>query len=496
MKLSIVIIGDEILLGRVVDTNSGLIARNFSEQGWQIANIRTVADTADAIRQAVEASLAESDLVVTTGGLGPTRDDVTKSVLCAIFGGDMHLDANVLANVEAIFARRGLQMNELTRTQAIVPDSCSVIQNTVGTAPIMCFDRDGRMLVAMPGVPAETRTMLPEVLKVVQHRFGVSPEIARREYTIVGISESALAQRLSAFEDALPSDCHIAYLPSPGRVVLRLECPPSLIDIYDTQLTELAGANMAGRGVMTPAQIALASLKRHSLTIATAESCTGGNIAALLTSIPGASTVMRGGVVAYSNDVKMSILGVKADTLDTAGAVSRETVEQMAVGARQCLGSDYAVATSGIAGPGGGTPDKPVGTVWTAIAGPHGTRSRLLTLMGDRRAIIDRTSATVLIDLVDIINSDHPSRKSIENLFEENKLDQAEEALDNIADNPDNRVWCLYMKGRIAWKKGLKSRAISFYAEAAGLDPTSEASTALEQARTVMDFYNKDLYNP
>lgn len=229
--------------------------------------------------------------------------------------------------------------------------------------------------------------------------------------------------------------------------------------------------------------------------MATAESCTGGNIAALITSVAGASDVFAGGIVSYSNAVKMSCLGVDENTLAAHGAVSAETVAEMAEGARARLGADYAVATSGIAGPGGGTPEKPVGTVWTAIAGPQGTHTRLLTLMGDRRAVIDRASATVLTDLVSTIEAEKPSKEAIAAMFDDNRLDEADTALDNLADTPD-RAWALYMKGRIAWKRGLKSRAMSFYAEAAGLDPDSEAATALEQARSIMDFYNKDLYNP
>lgn len=495
MKLSIVIIGDEILLGRVTDTNSGLIARTLAEQGWHIESIYTVGDTAEAIGGAVKAAMAESDLTISTGGLGPTRDDVTKTVLMGVFGGELRHDPEVAENIENVFKRKGLQLNELTRLQAMVPTSCRVIQNRVGTAPIMWFEKDGKVLVAMPGVPAETRTMLPTVAEAIEKQFHTHPDTVRREFTVTGISESALAQRLATFEDQLPAGYKLAYLPSPGEILLRLEGSPDEFAGQAEKLTEMLGANFAGEGKLTPAELAIGTLRRHGLTMATAESCTGGNIAALVTSVAGASDIFRGGVVAYSNNVKMAVLGVDADTLAAHGAVSEQTVTQMAAGVRERLGADYAVATSGIAGPGGGTPEKPVGTVWTAIAGPHGTHTRLLNLAGDRRAVIDRASATMLADLATLIEAESPSRKAIETLFDENKLDEAEAALDIMAETSD-RPWALYMKGRIAWKQGQKSRAISFYSEAAGLDPNSEAATALEQARAVMDFYNKDLYNP
>lgn len=495
MKLSIVIIGDEILLGRVTDINSGLIARTLSEQGWHIESILTVGDTSEAIGSAVSAAMASSDLVITTGGLGPTRDDVTKAVLMSRFGGELRHDSAVAENIERIFERRGIQLNELTRLQAMVPTSCRVIQNLVGTAPIMWFEQDGKVLIAMPGVPAETRTMLPAVAAEIEKHFHTQPDTVRREYTVTGISESALAQRLAAFEDALPEGCKLAYLPSPGEILLRLEGAPDTFDAEAEKLVALIGANFAGYGKMTPAQLAIECLRRSGHTMATAESCTGGNIAALVTSVAGASEVFAGGVVAYSNDVKVGVLGVKAATLEEYGAVSEQTVTEMAAGARLCTGADYAVATSGIAGPGGGTPDKPVGTVWTAIAGPRGTQTRLLTLAGDRRAVIDRASATVLTDLAALVDAETPSKEKITALFDDNKLDEADEALDLLVDTHE-RAWALYMKGRIAWKRGLKSRAISFYAEAAGLDPDSEAATALDQARRIMDFYNKDLYNP
>lgn len=409
MTLSIVIIGDEILLGRVTDTNSGLIARTFSDMGWHVAAVRTVGDDAGAIRAAITASLDEADLVVTTGGLGPTRDDITKSVMLDIFGGTLIHDDAVAANIEAIFADRKIKINELTRLQAMVPSSCRVIMNTLGTAPVMLFERGGKVLVAMPGVPYETRGMLPAVAATVTERMGRGSNIAHREYTVCGISESALAERLAAYEDSLPRGYKLAYLPSPGEIVLRLdaELPTDAAaaeyDRHTTELEHLLGANMVARGKATPAELLLHRLRAKGYTVATAESCTGGNIAHLITSIPGCSDVMTGGVVSYSNEVKINALGVAPGTIERHGAVSAETVAAMARGVQRLCGADCAIATSGIAGPGGAVPGKPVGTVWIAVATPGHCTADLYHFGGDRQAVIDRASAAALRALADTL---------------------------------------------------------------------------------------------
>lgn len=400
MKLSIIIIGDEILLGRVTDTNSGMIARAFSDRGWQVAGVRTVGDDAGAIRGAVEASLAESDLVISTGGLGPTRDDITKAVLMQTFGGELTEDAAVAANVEQIFARRGLQLNELTRRQALVPSSCRVIMNTLGTAPLMWFERDGRVLVAMPGVPFETRGMLPEVQRLAAAHFGPADHIYHREFTVTGITESGLAERLKLYEDALPQGYKLAYLPSAGEILLRLDSPAGAdaidFDNYAAILRHALGRYLAAEGKATPAELLLTLLRSKGYTLATAESCTGGNIAHSITAIAGCSDVYRGGVVSYANEVKSGVLGVAAGDIGRYGAVSESVVRQMAEGAARVCGADCAIATSGIAGPGGDTTDKPVGTVWMAVHTPAGTTSAVRCFAGDRAAVIDRATATAI----------------------------------------------------------------------------------------------------
>lgn len=396
MKASIVIIGDEILIGRVADTNTPAIASALTACGFDVCRVRTVGDSTQDIRSAVVCAMAEADIVISTGGLGPTRDDMTKSVLTDIFGGGLRHDASVAQNVERVFARRGLAMNDLTRTQAVVPTSCRVIQNTVGTAPVMWFEKDGKVMVAMPGVPAETRAMLPTVVDAVVERFHPCIERMRREFTVSRITESDLAERLAPFEDAMPGGFKLAYLPSPGRIVLRLEGPSLLFEGQAEALLAYLGDKLAGEGVLSPAELLLDALRKKNMTMATAESCTGGNIAHLLTSVAGCSDVFVGSVVSYSNDVKMRVLGVEASTLEKEGAVSRDTVLEMVRGVRKALGASCAVATSGIAGPGGATEGKPVGTVWIAASTPDAETARLYHFDGDRKAVIDRASATAI----------------------------------------------------------------------------------------------------
>lgn len=404
MKLAVVIIGDEILLGRVTDTNSGLIARTFTAAGWDVESVQTVGDDAGAIAAAVRRALGAADLVITTGGLGPTRDDITKGVLTEIFGGTLRRHDAVLANVERVFAERGIAMNDLTRAQAMVPTSCTVIQNRLGTAPIMWFHGEAGTLVAMPGVPFETRGMLSEVLDAAQRHFHASGHFRRCEFTVTGISESALAERLAGYEDSLPAGTHLAYLPSAGRIVLRLDARDITAGAFAAltdSLKSALGSLLAGEGALSPAEILLNRLRARGLTLATAESCTGGNIGHLVTAVAGSSDVYLGGVISYANSVKTGVLGVSQDDLDRHGAVSEPVVRQMAEGVRRLAGADCAVATSGIAGPGGATPGKPVGTVWIAASGPKGTVAHLLHLPGDRAAVIDAASARAVNLLIE-----------------------------------------------------------------------------------------------
>lgn len=404
MQVSIIAIGDELLIGQVTDTNSGWIARHLNPLGWAVTSVRVVPDDAAAISKAIREALAESPIVLTTGGLGPTKDDITKATLLQIFGGELRHDSEVEANVERVMAARHVAMNELTAQQAMVPSSCRVIQNRVGTAPIMWFERDGRVLVSLPGVPFETETMMAEaVIPQLLQRFQPDIAIEHRTSIAIDVSESALAERLASFESQLPPFLHLAYLPQPGIVRLRLtgQHPDAAslrtaIDSQQQRLNTIVGDNLIATADIPPAAILGDHLARRGLTIATAESCTGGDIAHLITSIAGSSSYYTGSVVSYSNDVKTKVLGVNPDDLSRDGAVSEIVVRQMAQGVARTLSTDCAIATSGIAGPSGGTPDKPVGTVWIAALCRDTIATRLLHLPGDRRRVIDRASTEAI----------------------------------------------------------------------------------------------------
>lgn len=416
MKTTIIVIGDELLIGQVTDTNSGMIARLMAPHGWEVEQVMTVADDREAIREAVGRALDSTPVVLTTGGLGPTKDDITKAVLTDIFGGELREDPDVLANVREVVERRGLKLNDLTAAQAIVPTSCHVIQNRVGTAPLMWFERtDGHILVAMPGVPFETREMFSSaVMPMLLQRFPSPDHIEHRTLVVADISESALATRLAPWESALPPYAHLAYLPKPGVVRLRIDGRHTdagflkkEIDRLADELALLAAGNLMCRGDITPARCLLDILVERHLTVGTAESCTGGNIAHTITAEPGSSAAMLGGVVSYSNDVKRRLLGVSEASLEAHGAVSIPVVKEMASGARKALGCDIALATSGIAGPGGAVPGKPVGTVCIAVATPWGLWADTFHFPGNRERVIDRATTTAIIRAIRELQS-HP----------------------------------------------------------------------------------------
>ncbi|WP_290082673.1 CinA family nicotinamide mononucleotide deamidase-related protein [Paramuribaculum intestinale] len=416
MKTTIIVIGDELLIGQVTDTNSGMIARLMAPHGWEVEQVMTVADDREAIREAVGRALDSTPVVLTTGGLGPTKDDITKAVLTDIFGGELREDPDVLANVREVVERRGLKLNDLTAAQAIVPTSCRVIQNRVGTAPLMWFERaDGHILVAMPGVPFETREMFSSaVMPMLLQRFPSPDHIEHRTLVVADISESALATRLAPWESALPPYAHLAYLPKPGVVRLRIDGRHTdagflkkEIDRLADELALLAAGNLMCRGDITPARCLLDMLVERHLTVGTAESCTGGNIAHTITAEPGSSAAMLGGVVSYSNDVKRRLLGISEASLEAHGAVSIPVVKEMASGARKALGCDIALATSGIAGPGGAVPGKPVGTVCIAVATPWGLWADTFHFPGNRERVIDRATTTAIIRAIRELQS-HP----------------------------------------------------------------------------------------
>lgn len=410
MKVSIIVIGDEILLGRVTDTNSGFLSRTIDPLGWQVTDIATVADSREEIVAAVRRAMTRSDIVLTTGGLGPTRDDITKQALIDCFGGTLREDRAVVDNARSIMESRGLRFNDLTATQGLVPDSCEAIVNTVGTAPLMLFRRDGHTLVAMPGVPAETRTMFPaEVLpRLIRLHQGARPVFtAHRSLLVGGIPESAIAEHLAPWEDTLPAALHLAYLPDSGIVRLRLDgigpdrnALDTLIDDAHASLARLVSPWLLDTTDRPLAQIVIDTLRDKGLMLATAESCTGGNIAHTLTLVPGSSASFAGSVVAYSNTVKETVLGVDPAAIAAYGAVSIPVAEQMARGALDACHADIAVSTTGIAGPGGAVPGKPVGTVCIAVATPAATVSATHRFAGDRERIIHRATIEALASIL------------------------------------------------------------------------------------------------
>lgn len=403
---AIIVIGDEILLGRVTDTNSGFIARHLDAEGYKTVSVSTVGDKPDDIRSAIETAFEHAKLIFTTGGLGPTKDDITKQVLTEIFGGEPVRNEEVIQNIQKVFAGRGLKLNELTLNQAIVPSSADIIQNIYGTAPIMVFRKDGKTLVSMPGVPYEMEGMLPSVMEYLKATESVNHEIKHATRIITGISESALAMRLTDFEDNLPRQYKLAYLPDSPVIKLRLDCFgedkdfEDYIALLDKNLAAIENLCVLGEGEKTLAQIVVETLETKGLTLSTAESCTGGNIAHEITSVAGSSAVFNGSVVSYANSAKINVLDVGKDTIDENGAVSRPVVLQMAEGVARVMQTDCAISTSGIAGPTGGTSEKPVGTVWIAVKTPQKIIAKCHFLPGKRQHVIRRATAYALIMLL------------------------------------------------------------------------------------------------
>ena len=411
MNVEIIVIGDELLIGQVTDTNSGWIARELNHIGWEVTEITTVRDRSREITDALNSSFGRVDVVLMTGGLGPTKDDITKQTLCDYFGGKLVFDESVFANVEAIFRRRKLTMNDSTRNQAYVPNMCTVIQNPVGTAPVMWFERNGKVLVSMPGVPTEMKTVMKEVvISRLREYFQDHSSILHRTCLVKDFTESRLSETLSDFEAQLPACIKLAYLPTPGVIRLRLTARgdeesylQKIIDDEFFKLRTILGSHLFCGSDTTLAGALGSILAERGETLATAESCTGGNIAHEITRIAGSSVYFKGSVVAYSNEVKTRVLNVSSEILSGFGAVSRETVLQMVSGVQRLLSSDCAIATSGIAGPGGGSVEKPVGTVWIAVR--YGERSEVecFCFEGDREQVIARATHSALLMLIQLM---------------------------------------------------------------------------------------------
>ena len=403
VEAEIITIGDEILIGQTVDTNSAWMGQQLNDVGVDVDRVVSIRDTKEAIIEALENVKPKTQLVLLTGGLGPTKDDITKYTLQDYFGGDLVFNQEAYDNVERIFKMFKKEVIEVNRLQAMIPSTCIMLLNEMGTAPGMLFERDGVYYVSMPGVPYEMKHLIrTHVLPLIKEKLNPGVVIHRTILT-QGLGESFLAEIIKDWQDSLHEEISLAYLPSAGMVKMRLTVKGrdekflnELIEDAVAKLLPQIEKYVYGTENDTLESVVGALLKNDNATLSSAESCTGGNIARLLTTIPGSSAYFIGSVVAYHNNVKQNMLDVSENDLKTHGAVSEPVVLQMANGAKEKFGTDYAVATSGIAGPDGGTKDKPVGTIWIAVAGPKRTITRKFNFGNNRLRNIQKTSFMAL----------------------------------------------------------------------------------------------------
>jgi nicotinamide-nucleotide amidase len=413
MLAEIITIGDEILIGQIVDTNSAWMGRELNKIGISVKQITSVSDDEAHIIAALGEAKNRADVILLTGGLGPTKDDITKLTLSKYFNMPLRRDAATLAHVEALFLKFNRPMIDVNIRQADVPDGCTVIQNKNGTAPCMWFEVNGKIFVSMPGVPFEMMYLMEEdILPRLQRSFEL-PSIIHQTILTTGIGESFLAQQIEHIEDSLPKHIKLAYLPKLGQVRLRLSATGAdevklkeEVARYANQIIDHIKPYVAAEEDVALEKAILDLMKANHLTLSTAESCTGGYISHLLTQHAGSSAVFVGGAVAYSYDLKESILSVKHQTLTDFGAVSEQTVKEMATGAIDHFKTDYAIAVSGIAGPEGGMPGKPVGTVWIAIASKNEVLAKLFTFTNKRIQNIERSATAALTMLLNLLKQD------------------------------------------------------------------------------------------
>ena len=402
-RASICTIGDEILIGQIVDTNSSHISRALNSIGVRVTRMVSIGDSHEDIISSLENELKYNEIVIVTGGLGPTKDDITKNALATLSGTDRYkTDSRQSEIIHRILSSRGLDVLDINMAQASVPDTCRVIPNNLGTAPVMVFDfaeeRFGHkaVLYSLPGVPYEAIGALKDVMDDIKVRFPLS-EIIHRSVMTFGIAESALSKMIELWEDSLPENIHLAYLPNQlTGVRLRLSgygADEKIIELEIQKLKSILGDIIYSDHDDTLQECLGRMLTEHGKTVSTAESCTGGSISQLLTSVPGSSAYYLGGVTSYANSVKTDVLGVPADIIEKYGAVSSECVAAMAEGVRRLTGSDYSVATSGIAGPGGGTKDKPVGLIWFGVCSQMGVKTYKMQFNGDRKRNVERSTA-------------------------------------------------------------------------------------------------------
>ena len=404
LRATILTVGDEILIGQVTDTNATYMAAALSEEGITVVEHLSVADSRMGIMSGLDRALEQSELVLMTGGLGPTKDDITKLVLADYFGAELRLHNPTWKRLQKIFSRYGREATEAHKQQCRLPTGAKIMVNERGTAPGLWLEKDDQVVVSMPGVPYEMQYLMDqEVMRRLKRRQFDAEVLRSVTILTAGEGESAIAERLEELEDNLPEHMGLAYLPSLGTVRLRISARGddedslrSDLEAYRKEFERVLGPLVYGYGKDDLASVTARALQERGATLATAESCTGGALGSLITALPGSSQHYLGGVVAYSNPLKTALLGVPEAILTEFGAVSQETVAAMAEGARTRLGADYALATSGIAGPGGGTPQKPVGTIWIGLATPEGTVTRLLRSGKDRQRNIEYTALHAL----------------------------------------------------------------------------------------------------
>ena len=404
MRAEIITIGDELLIGQVVDTNSAWIAEKLNEYGIELYQITSVHDSREHIIAALDEAFSRADIVLTTGGLGPTNDDITKHVLCEYFDTYLIEDQHVRAHIETLYKDRPDVLNKLTATQWLVPQGAEILENRVGSAPLMIFHHGQQLLASMPGVPYEMKIAMEEqILPYIGHS---TASILHKTLQVNGIPESALAILLEDYEASMPASLHLAYLPKDGIIRLRLSSYGEMTEAEMTQWFEELKRLVKDYLIADtdePLEVILGKLlKQKGQTIATAESCTGGKLASLLSKHAGSSAFYYGSVISYDNSVKEHLLGVPAEMIKAHGVVSEEVVRVMAESVRKQLNTDFSIATSGICGPSGGSLEKPVGTVWMAWATPQGTTAECFHLGKLREQVSDRACTKALVKMIQL----------------------------------------------------------------------------------------------